>query len=323
LKAIVQDAYGSADSLELRDIDRPSIGPHEVLVRVAAAGVDRGAVHLMRGLPFLVRLMGYGVHRPKVRVPGTNVAGQVEAVGAAVTDFAVGDAVYGTCRGAYAEYACAREDRLAPAPATVTLEQAAVLPYAGAPALEALLEQASLAPGQAVLVVGASGAVGSVAVQIAKAFRAKVTGVCGPTNVEFVEELGADRVLDYTRADFADDGRRYDVVLDIGGRTPVRRLRRALSPTGTLVIVGGEGGGRLTGGVQRQLWAQMRSPFVSQKLRTFIASEDARYLRALNELVDRGSVTPILARAYALPDAAQAVRDLEAGHVGGRLVVTT
>ena len=287
----MQEAYGSADALDFREIDRPSVGPREVLVRVAAAGVDRGAIHLMRGLPYVVRLMGYGVRRPKVPVPGTNVAGQVVEVGPAVTELTVGDAVYGTCRGAFAEQSLVPaqtgwRSRLSPP----RPEQAAVLPYSGAAAIQAVRDHGQVAADDAVLVVGTSGAVGSVVVQVANALGAVVTGVCGPTNVEYVHALDADHVVDYTRADFDEKAGRYDVVLDIGGRTPVRRLRRALTSTGTLVIVGGEGGGRWTGGVQRQLWAQIRSPFVEQRLKTFIASEHSRYLVALNDLVDGGAV---------------------------------
>lgn len=321
MRAITQDHYGDADSLHLRDLPTPEVDDGQVLVRIAAAGVDRGAYHLMRGLPHLVRLMGYGLRSPKVPVPGTNIAGTVEAVGADVTRLRQGDEVYGTCKGAFAEYVAADENRLAPKPAGLTFEEAAVLPYPAAVSLQAVRDKAKVEPGQSVLVVGASGAVGTVAVQVARAHGAEVTGVCSTSNVELVRRLGAGRVIDYTRHDFASGENHFDVVLDIGGNTPVSRLRRALTATGMLVIVGGEGGGTLIGGIQRQLWAQLLSPFVSQKLTTFIASEDAELLIAFNELVAAGHVKPVIGRCYPLADTASAVRDLDSGGIQGRLVV--
>jgi NADPH:quinone reductase-like Zn-dependent oxidoreductase len=319
MKAIVQDAYGSADVLRLGEIERPDVADHEVLLRVVAADVDRGAWHLMTGVPYVMR-MGTGLRAPKAPVPGSNVAGRVEIVGKGVTRFHPGDEVYGTCKGAFAEYACAREDRLAPKPAHLRFEQAAVVPHGGFAALQALRDHGKVQPGQKVLIVGASGAVGSVAVQLAKAFGAEVTGVCSTAKVEMVRALGADHVIDYTHDDFA-EGAHYDLILDVGGNAPLSRIRRALARTGTLVIVGGEGGGRWTG-MGRQIRAQMLSPFVRQKLGTFIAKQNAKDLLVLNELLESGKVTPIIDRIYALSDAPDAVRYLESGQARGRIVVT-
>jgi len=322
MKAIVQDTYGSSDVLELRDIERPEIEDHEVLVRVHAAGVDRGVWHLMAGLPYLVRIMGFGFRAPKVPVPGFDVAGRVEAVGTSVTRFRPGDEVYGTCRGSFAEYARAREDRLALKPANLTFEQAAAVPHGGLAALQALRDHGKLKPGQTVLIVGASGAVGTFAVQLAKALGAEVTGVASTAKVDLVRSLGADHVIDYRRDDVADGQRRYDLILDIGGNRSLSHLRRALTPHGTLVIVGGEGGGRWIGGFDRQIRAHMLSPFVGQKLGTFIAKESAEDLSALNELIEAGTLAPVIDRTYPLSEAPDAIRHVEAGHARGRVVIT-
>ena len=320
MKAIVQDAYGSADVLALREIERPDIRDDEVRIRVVAAGVDRGALHLMTGVPYLMRALGVGLRAPKTRVPGTNVAGHVDAVGKDVTRFRPGDDVYGTCKGAFAEYARAREEQLAPKPANLTFEQAAGIPHGGFSALQALRDHGNVQPGQSVLIVGASGAVGSMAVQLAKAFGAQVTGVCSTANVDMVRALGADHVVDYTRDDFA-EGAPYDLILDTGGNNPLGRLRRALTPKGTLVIVGGEGGGRWTG-MGRQVRALALSPFVSQKLRTFVAKPNTPDLLVLNEHIESEKVTPTVARTYALRDTPDAVRDLETGRTRGRIIIT-
>ncbi len=321
MKAIAQHTYGSAEVLKLQEIERPEVGAHEVLVRVIAAGVDRGSWHLMTGVPYAMRIMGFGLRAPKVPVPGTNVAGRVEAVGSDVTRFQTGDEVYGTCKGAFAEYASAREDRLAPKPASLTFEQAAVVPHGGFPALQGLRDRGRLQAGQKVLIVGASGAVGSLAVQLAKAFGAEVTGVCSTSKADMVQALGADHVIDYTRDDFADSGQRYDLILDIGGNSSLSRLRRSLARNGTLVIVGGEGGGRWIG-MDRQIRAHLLSPFVGQKLGTFVAKENAQDLLILNDLIESGKVTPIIDRAYPLSDAPDAIRYLETGHARGRIVIT-
>jgi NADPH:quinone reductase-like Zn-dependent oxidoreductase len=321
MKAIVQYTYGSAEVLKLREIERPEVGDHEVLVRVVAAGVDRGAWHLMTGVPYVMRITGLGLRAPKVPVPGSNVAGHVEAVGKDVSRFQPGVEVYGTCRGAFAEYARAREDKVAPKPASLTFEQAAVIPHGGFAALQGLRDRGRLQAGQTVLIVGASGAVGSVAVQLAKALGAEVTGVCSTTKVDMVRALGADHVIDYTSDDFADSGQRYDLILDIGGDSSLTRLRRSLARKGALVLVGGEGGGPWIG-IDRQIRAHMLSPLVSQRLGTFVAKENAHDLLVLNELIESGKVTPIIDRTYSLSDVADAVRYLETGHARGRIVIT-
>ena len=250
MTAIVQDRYGSApeDLFRLAEIDRPAIGDGEVLVRVHAASVDRGTWHIMSGLPYPIRLAGFGLRRPKYANPGRNLAGTVEAVGAGVTGFAPGDEVFGMSTSTFAEYATARPDKLAPKPANLSFEQAAAVPVSGGTALQAVRDHGRVQAGEKVLIIGASGGVGSFAVQIAKAFGAEVTGVCSTAKVDMVRALGADHVIDYTREDFADGGRRYDVILDIGGNARLSRLRRALTPRGRLVIVGGETDGRLLGG---------------------------------------------------------------------------
>lgn len=321
MKAIVQDGYGGSDVLAVRDVAKPDVGDDEVLVRVAAAGVDRGALHFLTGRPYLMRL-GTGLRAPKVVVPGVNFAGRVESVGRNVTRFRPGDEVYGAARGSYAEYVAAPASKVAPKPSTLTFEQAAVLPYASFAALQALRDHGRVQPGEHVLVVGASGAVGSIAVQLAKAFGAEVTGVSGTHSLDVTRSVGADHVIDYSSEDFADGSRHYDVILDVFGRTPVRRLRRALTPRGRLVIVGGEGD-RWIGGIHRQLAATLLSPFVGQNLRVFVAKENSETLEAINELVEAGKVTPILERSYPFMEASEAVRRLEAGSGSGRIALTT
>src|ERR671915_195173 len=264
MKAMVRDAYGPPDVLELRDIDKPEIADDEVLVHVHAAGLGRDVWHVMTGLPYPIRLVGYGLRAPKNPVIGSDVAGVVEAVGKNVSRFQPDDEVFGIGKGSYAEYVCARENKLAPKPANLTFEQAAVVAICGLTALQGLRNHGRVEPGQKALIIGASGGVGTYAVQIAKAFGAHVTGVCSTKKVEMARSIGADHVIDYTQEDFAEGDQRYDVILDIGGNSSLSRLRRALASQGTLVIVGGEGGGRWLGGLQRQLWATMLSPFVSQ-----------------------------------------------------------
>jgi NADPH:quinone reductase-like Zn-dependent oxidoreductase len=320
MHAVVQDRYGSADVLELRDVAIPELGDSDVLVKVVAAGVDRGASHFMTGKPYLMRYIGFGLRAPKSPVPGTNFAGHVEAVGRAVTTLSVGDAVYGSTRGTYAAYAKVEQHRLAPKPTELSFEEAAVLPYAGFAALQALREHGRVQAGQRVLVVGASGAVGTVAVQIAKAMGAHVTGVCSSASAQLVRELGADEVIDYESADFTADGSRYDVVIDIGGRTSVKKVRRTLVAKGRLVIVGGEGAS-LTG-IGRQVWATFMSLFVSQRMGTFLAKENRPLLEDLNGFVASGSLRPYMLRAYPLALAADAIRTLDAPHQAGRVVIT-
>jgi NADPH:quinone reductase-like Zn-dependent oxidoreductase len=322
MKAIVQDTYGSTDVLELRDIDKPEIADDEVLLRVHAAGVDRGVWHVMTGLPYPIRLAGYGLRKPKTPVPGADVAGVVEAGGKEVTRFQPGDAVFGIGKGAFAEYARAPENKLVPKPANLTFEQAAVVAISGLPALQGLRDKGRVRPGQKVLIIGASGGVGTYAVQLAKAFGAEVTAVCSTTKVDLVRSLGADHVIDYTREDFTRSGQRYDLILDIGGNSSLSRLRRALTPKGTLVIAGGEGGGRWLGGNDRQLRALVLSRFVGQKLGTFISKENHQDLLVLKELIEAGKVTPVIDRTYPLSEAPQAIRYLEQGHARGKVVIT-
>ncbi|MGH8868947.1 MAG: NAD(P)-dependent alcohol dehydrogenase [Actinomycetes bacterium] len=321
MKAIVQDTYGSTDVLELRDIDKPGIADDEVLVRVHAAGVDRGVWHIMTGLPYPIRLAGYGLRTPKTPVPGMDLAGVVEAVGKDVTRFRPGDEVFGIGVGTFAEYARAPENKLAPKPANLTLEQAGVVATSGLTALQGLRDHGKVQPGQQVLVIGASGGVGTYAVQLAKAFGAEVTGVCSTAKVDLVRSLGADHVIDYTSDDFAEGEPRYDVVLDIGGNSSLSRLRRVLTPTGTLVIAGGETGGRWLGGSDRQIRAMILSLFVRQKLGTFVCSENHEDLLVLTELIESGKVTPAIDRTYGLKEAAEAIRYLEEGRARGKVVI--
>ncbi|WP_231509512.1 NAD(P)-dependent alcohol dehydrogenase [Streptosporangium roseum] len=322
MKAIVRDTYCSPDALELGDIGRPVAGDGDVLIRVHAAGVDQGVWHLVTGLPYLVRIAVLRPLRPGSRVPGLDVAGRVEAVGRDVTRFRPGDEVFGTCDGSFAEYACAREDRLAGKPANVTFEQAAAVPTSAFAALQGLRDRGRIQAGQRVLVIGAGGGVGTFAVQLAKALGADVTGVCGPAKTDLVRSIGADDVIDYTREDFADGARRYDLILDTAGRRSLSHLRRALTPRGTLVIVGGEGGGRWLQGTDRQLRAPMLAPFVRQNLRALMSVEREEDLRYWRELIEAGKVTPIVDRTYPLSEVPEAIRYLRGGHARGKVVIT-
>jgi NADPH:quinone reductase-like Zn-dependent oxidoreductase len=324
MNAIVQDRYGTEpeEVLRLDRIDRPVIGEDEVLVRVAAAGVDRGTWHLMTGLPYAVRVAGYGIRAPKTAVPGLDVAGTVEMVGRDVTGFQPGDEVFGIAKGSFAEYATAPAGKLALKPANLSFEQAAAVPVSGLTALQGLRDQAEVEPGQKVLILGASGGVGTYAVQIAKALGAEVTGVCSAGKADMVRDLGADHVIDYAQEDATSGQVRYDAILDIGGNTRLSDLRRALTPEGRLVIVGGETDGRWLGGADRQLRALMLSPFVSQKLGTFVSSENAEDIEALGKLVDAGRITPAVDRVYPLAEAPEAIRHLQDGHARGKVVVS-
>ena len=322
MKAIVQDSYGPADVLELRDIATPAIADDEVLVRVRAAGVDRGVWHLMTGLPYPIRLAGYGLRAPKTPVPGMDLAGVVEAVGSDVTLLQPGDEVFGFGRGTFAEYARALERKLAPKPSNLSFEQAAVIAVSGLPALQGARDHGRVELGQMVLVIGASGGVGTYAVQLAKVFGAEVIGVCSTSKVDMVRALGASRVIDYTQDDFAEGEQHYQVILDIGGNASLSRLRRALAPTGTLVIVGGETGGRWLGGYDRQLRALLLSRFVSQRLTTFVSNENRADLIVLKELIEAGEVTPVIDRTFPLAEAPQAIRYVEQGHARGKVVIT-
>jgi NADPH:quinone reductase-like Zn-dependent oxidoreductase len=326
MKAIVQDEYGSPDILELRDIDKPEIKDDEVLVRVHAAGVGRDVWHVMTGLPYPIRLAGFGFRAPKNPVIGSDMAGVVEGVGNNVSRFRPGDEVFGIGKGSYAEYVCALEDKLASKPENLTFEQAGVVAgvvgIMGSTALQALRDHGKVRQGQEVLIIGASGGVGTYAVQIAKAFGAHVTGVCSTKKVEMVRSIGADHVIDYMREDFAEVDRRYDLIVDIGGNSSLSRLRRALAPRGTLVITGGEGGGRWLGGTDRQVRAMLLSPIVGQKLGTFVASENHEDLLVLKELIESGKITPLIDKTYPLSEVPEAIRYLEEGHARGKVVIT-
>jgi NADPH:quinone reductase-like Zn-dependent oxidoreductase len=321
MKAIVQDRYGSADVLELRDIQDPAVGADDVLIRVHAAGCGPDVWHLMTGLPYFVRLL-FGFQRPKVPVRGRDVAGRVEAVGVDVTGLRPGEEVMGIVEGSFAELAIARPDKLVRKPARLSFEAAAAVPISGLTALQAIRDKGEVRPAQRVLVIGAAGGVGTLTVQIAKAFGAEVTGVCSTSKLDLVRSTGADKVIDYTSEDFADGARRWDLIVDTAGRRPLRVLRRALTPRGTLVIVGGDGGGRWTGGFFRQI---LRAPLLSlvtrQKLRPLTSKERLQDLQALAAMIEAGTVTPVVGRTYPLADASEAVLELERGHARGKLVV--
>jgi NADPH:quinone reductase-like Zn-dependent oxidoreductase len=320
MKAVVQDAYGPADVLQLRDVDRPVPRDGEVLLRVHAAGVGPEVWHLMTGLPYVTRLV-FGLRRPRIPVRGLDVAGRVEEVGAKVTRFEPGDDVYGVCDGSFAEYARAKADKLAPKPRNLSFEQAAAVPVSGVTALQALRDRARLQRNQKVLVIGASGGVGTFAIQIAATYDARITGVCGPTGADLVRSLGAADVIDYRREEITDRAERYDVIVDAAGNRPLSVLRRALAPRGALVIVGGEGGGRWLG-LGRQLRALLMSPFLGQRLGTFVAVTRHEDLLALKDLAEEGKLTPVVDRTYSLAEAAVAVRHLSEGHPRGKIVLT-
>jgi NADPH:quinone reductase-like Zn-dependent oxidoreductase len=321
MRAAVQHRYGGPDTVSVGEWPRPTIEPDEVLVRVAAAGVDRGVWHLMTGLPYVVRLAGYGIRRPKQPVPGLDVAGTVVDVGADVEGFDEGDEVYGVATGAYAEFARAKATKLAHRPADVSVEQAATIAISGATASQALFEVGRAESGQRVLILGASGGVGSWATMLAHTHGLHVTGVASAAKASFVRDLGADVALDYASDDFT-EAEPFDLIIDIGGRNRISKLRRALTRTGTLVIVGGEGGGRVTGGAGRQLRALLLSPFVRQRLTTFIAKEDAEQWTRVHELVAAGAIDVPVDRAYPLDRAAEALADLAAGRIAGKAVIT-
>jgi NADPH:quinone reductase-like Zn-dependent oxidoreductase len=324
MKAIVQGRYGGPDVLEFRDIDQPVPKDNELLVQVHAAGLHRGDWHIMTGLPYMIRLVvpTLGLRKPKVPVLGMDVAGRVEAVGAQVTRFQPGDAVFGWCDGSFAEYACANEDQFAAKPAALSFEEAAVVPISGFAALQGVRDVGEVQAGQKVLVIGAAGAVGWFAVQLAKAFGAQVTGVASTSQLELVRSIGADEVVDYTKEDVTDGTRRWDLIIDTAGRRSLSQLRRALTPKGTLVIVGGEGGGRWMGGFLRNLRAPLVSRFVGQRLRMLASKENLEDLQTLRELIEAGKLTPLIGRTYPLGEAPEAMRALEAGNTRGKIVIT-
>jgi NADPH:quinone reductase-like Zn-dependent oxidoreductase len=319
MKAIVQTRYGSPDVLQLKDIDKPVVKDDEVLVRVHAAAVNIGDWHLLRGMPYAMR-MAFGLLKPRREIPGLDMAGQVEAVGRNVTQFRPGDEVFGWCKGAFAEYACAAENDLLPKPANLTLEQSAAVGDSAFTALAAVRDQGRVQPGDRVLINGASGGVGTFAVQIAKSFGANVTGVSSTGNVDMVRSIGADQVIDYTNEDFTQTEQRYDAMLDLVGNRSLNDCRRTLVPGGTYVVVGVRDMGRLVG-LGRQFKALLLSPFVRQRMRVFVVKHNRQDLAVLKDLVEAGKVAPVIDRRYTLSDVAEALRYQGEGHTQGKIVI--
>jgi NADPH:quinone reductase-like Zn-dependent oxidoreductase len=327
MRAIAQRRYGDApeEVLRLQEAGQPAIGDEEVLVRVRAAGVDRGTRYLMSGAPYVIRLAGTGLLRPKHLNPARDLAGTVAAAGAKVTGFEPGDEVFGVGVATFAEYALATPGKLAPKPANVSFEQAAAVPISGLTALQAVRDHGNIRTGQRVLVIGASGGVGSFAVQLAKACGAEVTGVCSAAKVEAVRSFGADRVIDYTTGgadDFARTGDRYDVILDIGGSRSLTLLRRMLTPAGTLVLVGAEFDGKWIAGTDRLLRARALAPVASQRIVNFVTRENAADLLVLRDLIESGKVIPAVDRVFPLAESAAAVRYMLDGRAAGKVVVS-
>jgi NADPH:quinone reductase-like Zn-dependent oxidoreductase len=321
MKAIVQGMYGSADVLEFVDIDRPVIGDSDVLVRVHAASLHIGDWHVMTGLPYMLRFVGFGLRAPKIRVRGMDVAGTVESVGRNVSEFRLGDAVFGTCEGAFAEYARAPEKNLALKPANLSLQQATAVPTSAFAALQALRNRGEIRPEHRVLIVGATGGVGVFAVQIAKSFGAHVTGVCSTAKMELARSLGANDVVDYTNGDFTRTAQRYDIVLDTGGNRTLGDLRRLLSPGGTLVLIGGEGGNRVLGSTGKWIQALVTAPFVGQKLRPLSTAPNKKDLLFVKGLIESGKIMPVIDRTFALKDVPDAFRYLKKGSGRGKIVI--
>ena len=320
MKAIVREKYCGPDELRLGDVDQPVIGDDDVLVRVAVAGVDQGVWHLVTGLPRLIRLAGFGVRRPKNPVPGMDVAGTVSAVGANVTRFQVGDEVFGSGQSTYAEYAKAPAKNLVHKPANVSFEEAAAVPISALAALQGL-RKGNLATGQRVLVIGAAGGVGHFAVQLVAAAGAEVTGICSTAKMDFVRSLGADDVLDYTREEITDGGRRYDLILDTGGNRPLRQLRRALTPRGTLVIVGAEVGGWRQG-IERQLVGLLVNPFIKQNVRSYVSGPTEADLQYLADQLAAGTLRAAVDRTFPLSQAGVAITYMREGKARGKVVLT-
>jgi NADPH:quinone reductase-like Zn-dependent oxidoreductase len=320
MKAIVQDQYGSADVLKLEDIEKPALGKGQVILRVGAASAFIGDWHMMTGTPYAIRLVS-GLRGPKQRILGQDLAGTIEAVGDGVTGFRAGDEVFGAGAGAFAEYATARPDRLAPKPANLSFEEAATVPSTGCTALQGLRDVGKVRAEQRLLVIGAAGGVGSFAVQIGKAFGAHVTGVCSTSKVDLVRSIGADEVIDYTREDIAEGTRRYDVIFDTAGNREVSDLRQILTPKGTLVLAGGEGGGRWLG-MGRVVKAKAISPFVGQRMTNFLARTRTKDLLVLKDLIEAGKVNPVIGAKYPLSDVREAIGELGTGHGRGKVVIT-
>ena len=321
MQAIVQDKYGSGDALELRDIERPETSEHEVLIRVCAAGVNPADWAVMSGLPYMARPV-YGLRKPKTAVRGTDVAGRVEAVGSAVTRFKPGDEVFGASTGSYAEFAAAAEDQLALKPANLTFEQAATVPMAGLVALQALRDRGNVRAGQKVLINGASGGVGTFAVQIAKALGAQVTAVASTRNVELMRSIGADHVIDYTKQDFTKGNERYDFILDNISNHSLSRLRAVLTDTGVLIPNGGNFGNRWFASAGRLLRGAVLFRLGGQKLGNFLVSTNHADLVALKDLIEAGKVTPVMGGTYPLSRTAEALDRIGRGHAQGKVVIS-
>jgi len=319
MRAIVQETYGSPDVLELKEIAKPAVGDGDVLVRVHAASVNPADWHFMRGTPFVLRMAGNGLRTPKHPVPGIDVCGVVDSVGKDVTRFQPGDEVVGWCRGAYAEYACAAEDHFVRKPANVTFEQAAAIPLAAITALQGLRDKGKIKSGQKVLIVGASGGVGTFAVQIAKALGAEVTAVCSTRNVEMVRSIGADHVIDYSRDDFTKGGQRYDLIFQLAGTTSPSDCRGVLTPKGVLLLCSGDG---RAAGMGRMVAAMFSSPFVSQKMVSWVSKQNNADLLTITQFAESGQVRPVIDKTYALNETAAAIRHLEEGHTRGKIVVS-
>ena len=322
MKAITYHRYGSPDVLEFGEVDEPVVKDDEVLIGVRAASVNPRDWHFMRGLPYFMRLQ-FGLRGPKDGGLGSDVAGQVEAVGKNVTRFRPGDEVFAdVLTGGFAEYACVTEDLLGLKPANLTFEQAAAVPLAALTALQGLRDHGRVQPGQKVLIIGASGGVGTFAVQLGKLFGADVTGVCSTRKVDMVRSIGADHVIDYTQEDFTRSGQTYDLIFQLAGTRSPADCRRALTSKGTLLLSSGESGGRWIGPVDRIVKAVVLSPFVSQRLVSFLAKPSTEDLQVMRELIEAGKVSPVIDRTYPLSDTPEAIRHLEEGHARGKIVIT-
>ncbi|HXL38115.1 MAG TPA: NAD(P)-dependent alcohol dehydrogenase [Ktedonobacteraceae bacterium] len=319
MKAIVYHIYGSPDVLELKEVEKPTPQDDEVLIRINAASVNAADWHLMRGKPFLVRLMGFGLLKPKHKILGTDIAGRVEAVGRNVKQFQPGDEVFGSIRGGFAEYVCAREDSLVLKPANISFEEAAAVPIAAVTALQGLRDKGRIQPGQKVLINGASGGVGTFAVQIAKSFGTEVTAVCSTRNVDMVRSIGADQVIDYTQEDFTKNRQRYDLILAANGYHPISDYKRALSPRGTYVMSGGSSMAQL---FQAMLLGPLISMTGSKKMGNLMAKLNQKDLVFMEELLEGGKVVPVIERRYPLSEVPEAIRYVEEGHAKGKVVIT-